>query len=121
MKFPSINLLRPLRFLMAALLCAFLWIGFATPSPSFAATSSPTQGEDALKQIQKDSEQLLRGGPPSLEETKNKAQEGINEVQGGADKEMMKNPLNTDTTTSVEDNIKEGMENIRGLFNSSDS
>ena len=116
MKIPSINLLRPLRFLMAALLCAFLWIGFATPS--FAATSNFTQGEDALKEIQKDSEQLLRGGPPSLEETQSKAQEGINEVQGGADKDMMKNPLNTGTTTSVEDQIKEGMDNIRGLFNS---
>lgn len=117
MKFPSINFsnLRPLRFLMAALLLAFLWIGSAVPS--WAGVSSPSQGEDALKQIQKDSEQVLRGGPPSLEDVQAKAQEGINEVQGGADKEKMKNAANSQGSTSVEEKIKEGMDNIRDIFN----
>jgi hypothetical protein len=117
MKFPSINFsnLRPLRFLMAALLCTFLWLGSAIPS--FAGVSSPAQSEDALKQIQKDSEQLLRGGPPSLEEVQAKSQEGINEVQGGADKEKMKNPANSQGSTSVEEKIQEGMDNIRDIFN----
>ncbi|VXD23134.1 conserved exported hypothetical protein [Planktothrix serta PCC 8927] len=116
MKFPSINVsnLRPLRFLMVALLCAFLWIGYAIPS--LAAVSSPSKGEDALKQIQKDSEQVLRGGPPSLKDVQAKTNEGLNVVQGDADKEKMKNPGNTQNSTDVEEKITEGMDKIRDIF-----
>ena len=48
----------------------------------------------------------------SLEETQKKANEGINEVQGDADSEKMKNPSNT-RATSFEQQVKKAVSKIK--------
>lgn len=94
--------------LMAACICAFLLI--STALPAFAGTN-PTKGEDQLLGIERKSQEVTLSDPYSQEKTKNEANQGINEVQGDADKDKMKNPGNTNVTT-FEDQVKDAVEKI---------
>lgn len=99
------------RILFAVCICAVLVIsqGF----PAMAANSANNQGEDALKDVQKKSEDVLRTPPRSLEKSKSDAPSGLNLVQGEADKEQMKRPENSNAT-SVEEQIDEGLKKSLG-------
>lgn len=104
---------RAMRFLFAALVCTLL---FCTQAyPAFAAGSVPTQGESQLKDIEAKSIDVLEaGGPYSLEKTSSIANEGINEVQGGADKDKMKTPENArNAAPSVEQQVKKNLEHLK--------
>lgn len=103
---------RLVRFLMATFVCTFLFLSSAFPV--VAATSSPTKGEDALKEVQKESEEVLRSAPRSMEEVQSKAKAGPNEVQGGADMNQMKTPENSQDTSSVEETVKGFFNNLNG-------
>ncbi len=104
-------LLRLTRIFFVACVCAVLVIsqGF----PAMAANSANNQGEDALKDVQKKSEDVLRTPPRSLDQSKSDAPSGLNLVQGDADKEQMKRPENS-TSTSVEEQIDEGLKKTFG-------
>lgn len=108
--FQSLNF-RPLRSLVIAFTCAILF--FANAFPVAAANTDPREGEVGLKSIQAETDTVAKEMPPGLEETQKKAQEGLNEVQGAADKEKMKTPENANST-SFEDQLKEGYKNIFG-------
>ncbi|AFY67149.1 hypothetical protein [Geitlerinema sp. PCC 7407] len=86
---------------------------FASAAPAFS--SDLRKGEDALKGIQKESEQVLRGNSvsPSLKETQRKANEGINEVQGAADAEKMNRPSNSQGAKTVEESAKNVLESMK--------
>ncbi|MBW4551408.1 MAG: hypothetical protein KME35_09905 [Aphanocapsa sp. GSE-SYN-MK-11-07L] len=83
MKF--IRNLRPVRFLLAALVSILL---FSTPA--YAAKSNPTKGTVQLDEITAESEKTAESPPMSLEEVTKRSNEGLNEVQGAADKSKMK-------------------------------
>ncbi|MGB3535697.1 MAG: low temperature-induced protein [Microcoleaceae cyanobacterium] len=100
---------RPVRFLVTAFLGALLL--FSNALPSLAVSSSPTNGEDQLKQIQKESEDVLRSNPRSLKEVQADVENGLNSVQGEANKNEMKNPANTDAMT-VEERIDSQLKKV---------
>ncbi|MBL1174688.1 hypothetical protein [Pantanalinema sp. GBBB05] len=106
---------RVFRFLAATVLCAVMF--FANVVPAFAlpantaSKSAPDKGEAQLEQILDDSENALQNGVPGLKATQGKAQEGINEVQGAADRDKMKRPENAEAT-SVIDRVENALEKV---------
>ncbi|MEG4458671.1 low temperature-induced protein [Microcoleus sp. N9_A1] len=101
---------RFVRSLIAVCFCALMFVSNAFPA--FAVTSSPTKGEAQLTAIEREAQKAVLKDPMSLEETQEKANEGINEVQGDADSEKMKNPSNT-RATSFEQQVKKAVGNIK--------
>jgi hypothetical protein len=97
---------------MATFVCILLLISNAFPVA--AASSNPTKGEDSLKEIQNDSEEVLRSGPASMEEVQSKAKNGINGIQGDADKNQMHRPENSEDSTTVEEKVKEFFNGLTG-------
>jgi hypothetical protein len=83
MKF--IRNLRPIRILFAALMAMLL-----LSAPAYAAKSALTKGTVQLDQITADSEKAAESPPMSMNEAIKRSNEGINEVQGGADMSKMK-------------------------------
>lgn len=110
MKF--LGALRPVRILLTICFCAFMMFSYAFPA--YSATTSPTKGEDQLKTIERKSQEEVMTAPKSMEETIEKAQGGINEIQGGADAEKMYTPENAQDAPSVKETIGEALENFKG-------
>jgi hypothetical protein len=112
MSFISLNLnaKRLVRSLIAVCFCALMFVSNAFPA--FAVTSSLTKGEAQLTGIEREAQKAVLKDPMSLEETQEKANEGINEVQGDADSEKMINPSNT-KATSFEQQVKKAVSNIK--------
>lgn len=104
--FPAVRLVR---MFVAVCVCALLFI--ASVSPAIAGSSSPTKGEDQLMEIERKSNQVVLSDPYSFEKTAKEANKGINEVQGDADKDKMKNPSNA-KATSFEQQVKNMVESI---------
>lgn len=102
--------IRPVRFLIVAFIGALLL--FSNAFPTLAATSSPTKGEDQLKQVEERSEQVLKSNPRSMKEVQADTENGLNEVQGEANKNKMKNPMNTGNATSIEEILQDKLENV---------
>jgi hypothetical protein len=101
--------LRPVRFLIAAFIGAVLL--FSNALPTLAVSSRPSQGEDQLQQIEQKSKDVLKSNPRSLKESQKDAENGLNTVQGQANKEKMKNPGNTDAT-SIKDMLQQKLDNV---------
>ena len=101
---------RLIRSLITVCFCALMFVSNAFPA--FAVTSSPTKGQEQLLGIEKAAQKAALKDPMSLEETQKKANEGINEVQGAADSEKMKNPSNT-RATSFEQQVKKAVTKIK--------
>lgn len=100
------------RFLTVIFACTFVFLSSAFPV--VAATSSLTQGEDALKEVQKESEQVLKSNPRSMEEVQSKAKNGLNGVQGGANMNQMSTPENSQDATSVEERVQDFLNDVTG-------
>jgi len=121
---------RSLRLVVAAFACAFILFSNATPAYSLpnpfasdkadkpAQVSNPTKGEDQLLGIEEGAQKAaIRQGDRDLLSGKNvteKSIEGrINEVQGAADIDKMKNPSNTNAE-SFEEMVGERLEEATG-------
>lgn len=113
-----------LRLVVAACACALILLSNATPAYSFpnpfapeqaAQPSSPTEGEDKLQSIEEGAQKTINGSQDLLsgEEVTKKSNEGINEVQGAADADKMKNPSNS-PSKSVEGVLKDKLEEATG-------
>ena len=91
-----------MRLVLATFICGFLF--FSSVYPAGAVTSNATEGEASLNRIQAETDKVGKGDsyPRGLEEVTQKAQEGTNAVQGGADKDKMVRPEETDATTVKE-------------------
>lgn len=97
--------IRPIRVLVAFFACAFLMLSNVYPAMAIGSTQSrPTEGEANLTAIERNSQKVLQGGPKSPEELNQQSPGagGINEVQGTADINKMKNPANSRGTTFQE-------------------
>jgi len=87
----ALSFLRPIRFLFAALMCTMLLLTSMAPAQAATAhKSQPTEGSVQLKKILKKSEDAAQSPPMSMKEVEKRSNEGINEVQGAADKSKMK-------------------------------
>lgn len=132
MKFPLLNvlaLLRPVRLLVAVCACAFIMFSNVLPAYSLpnpfatnksanpsTVTSKPSEGEANLTGIEKESQESISSGEsaaPGLEETQRKASEGLNEIQGAADREKMSRPENSSGET-IEGILEDKLEKVTG-------
>lgn len=104
--------LNPVRLLIIAFICTLMF--FSSVLPAAAIGMGQNKGEDQLKGIEQKSEEVLKSGPRSLEQTKSEANQGINAVQGGADVNKMKDQGNSQKAKSVEEQIKETVQDIMG-------
>ena len=106
--------LRPVRLLLTACVCALLL--FSQTFPAYSATkSSPTGGEANLTKIEQEAQKAVLKDPYSFKETEEKANEGLNEIQGAADVEKMKRPSNTkEGAESIEEKVQKALEKVEG-------
>lgn len=104
--------LRP--FAIAAA-CALLIFSSMSPAYAFGGTrSDKSKGLEQLDGIQKESEKTISGPIDSdndLESEIKNSKEGLNGVQGAANKENMISPDNAKGAT-IEENIKEALEDV---------
>ena len=105
-------LIRPLRVVVAACVCAFLL--FTAAAPAYSATASnPRSGEANLLDIERKSQEAVLENPYTLKETQIEANKGLNEIQGDSDIDKMKRPKNSQGM-SVEDKIEKALEKVTG-------
>lgn len=83
---------RPLRFLIAASLCTFLFLSNALPA---AAVGGSDKGGTTLDQIVEKAEQVVKQEPRSMQEVQTEANKNTNSVQGSANKEKMEKAENS--------------------------
>lgn len=126
-RFTLSALWRSLSMIVAAFACAFVLFSNVTPAyslPNPFATDKPaqasdaTKGEDQLLGIEEGAQKTaIRQGDQDLlsgAKVTQKSNEGrLNEVQGAADIDKMKNPGNT-KAESVEEIIGERLEEVTG-------
>ncbi len=103
------SLSRFARLFFAFFACAMLV--FSAVYPANAVTSNPRDGESNLMEIEKKSQEVVLSDPYDFEKTSKEANQGINEVQGDADKDKMFNPSNS-KSTSFESQVKGLVDNI---------
>jgi cytoskeletal protein RodZ len=106
----SRNLVRISMVMFASL---FLLLGVANPAMAFGnASSSPSEGTTQMNNLQETSERALQAEPRSQREVQNKAKRGPNEVQGDADLHTMNSPADSQSATTVQDQIENALEKI---------
>ena len=89
-----------IRLVLTAFICGLMFVSMAYPAQ--AVTSKTTDDEVSLNKIQAKTDDVARSNPRGIEEVTKEAQKGLNAVQGGADKDKMISPEDTDATTVKE-------------------
>ncbi|AFY99287.1 hypothetical protein [Calothrix sp. PCC 6303] len=115
MKVNFSSLLRSVRALVLTAICAAFI--FANSVPAFAIESyqsKPNEATTQLLETQRLTDEVSRSAPPNLEETQERANKGINEVQGDADADKMKRPENSKTAVTVKDEVKNVLDKVTG-------
>ena len=115
----NMSALRPVRFLVAACVCALLLFSNAFPASAdpvnpTSSKSSLQQGEASLQGIEKEAQKAVLKDPYSQKQTTDKANQGLNEIQGAADFDQMNRPDNSQDAISVEDKSKNFLEALTG-------
>lgn len=92
MKFITLSLssFHPVRLLCIVFMCAMLVFGSTVPA--YAANtpkSQPTEGAIHLDRISQRAEDVATSPPMTMNEAIKRSKEGLNEVQGAADKSKM--------------------------------
>lgn len=108
------KLIRSARFLIAAFVASLLFLSSALPALAAYPNSNPTQGIKSLNKVEQNSEEAIKSNPRSMEDVQAKASEGINGVQGGADKDKMSTPENSQDATSFKEVVEDALEGIQG-------
>jgi hypothetical protein len=101
-----------LRLLLTVFVCGLLFISSAYPAQ--AATRKADQGVVDLNEIQKKTDDVGRSNPLSLDEIIEESQKGLNEVQGGADRNKMIDRKDASNATTVEDKAANILDKITG-------
>lgn len=118
MNFIRVNLIiaQSTRFLIVVFACTAIF--FASSLPAFAlgsTPSSPTKGEVNLKKIQERTDVTTYDPPITIKEIQQRSQAekgGINEIQGTADANKMKNPGNSQQANTAIDNVKDLLKKV---------
>jgi hypothetical protein len=112
-----LSALRPVRFLVAASICALLLLpafpAYSAPANPTGTKAAPTQAENNLLGIEREAQEAVIEKPYSGEKTQAKANEGLNEIQGAADIDKMYNPENSQNATTVEQAAKDAIEGLK--------
>lgn len=113
--------LRPIRTLLVAVICAVML--FMNAAPALAISSQPTdpaKGEPGLQDIFERSEDALKSDDTLTMKVKDAANGGINEVQGAADKNDMYRPETSKKATSAEEQVENVLSKITDKFPGND-
>ncbi|MBD2108316.1 hypothetical protein [Nodosilinea sp. FACHB-13] len=101
------------RISMVVVASLFLLLGIANPAMAFGNSgSSPSDGTTQMNNLQETSERALDAEPRNQQEVRRKAQQGPNEVQGDADLHTMNSPSDSQSATTVQDQIENVLEKI---------
>ncbi len=110
-----LSTLRPVRFLVVAFTCALVFLSNAVPAFAISSyQSSPTEGPTQLLETQKKTDEAAKSEPPGLRKVQEESNKGLNEVQGDADIDQMKRPENSQSATSVEEEVKNFLGKVTG-------
>lgn len=101
---------KSLRLVAIAIVGGLLFI--SSVNPAWAASSKVTEGEASLNRVQKETDDVARSNPRGIEEVTEKAQKGLNAVQGSADRNKMVSPEETNATT-VKEQAANFLENLK--------
>jgi hypothetical protein len=115
MKVNFASILRSVRALVLTAICAVFI--FANAVPAFAIESYQSKPDEATTQLletQRLTDEVARSAPPNLQETQERTNKGLNEVQGDADVDKMKRPENSGSAVSVKDEVKNVLEKVTG-------
>ena len=93
-----------IRLFITVFVCGLFML--SAVSPVQAATSKATDGEASLNRIQAKTDDVARSNPRGMKEVSKKAQNGLNGVQGSADKGKMVSPEDSNATTVREQAAK---------------
>lgn len=102
---------RLVRGLMIALVCALFLLTNAYPALAIGSNQSrPSEGEPRLNEILEKSEDAIRPENALSGETMaERANEGVNEVQGGGDLDQMNRPDNSRQATSAAEEVQRAL------------
>ncbi|MBE9002213.1 MULTISPECIES: hypothetical protein [unclassified Nostoc] len=110
-----LSILSPVRFLIVGFTCALLLLSSAFPAFAIDSyQSNPTEGTTQLLDIQRKTDEAAKEPPQGLRKVQKESNEGLNEVQGAADIDKQKRPENSQSATTVEENIKNVLEKVTG-------
>jgi hypothetical protein len=110
-----LSLLHPVRFLIVAFTCAFLFLSSVVPAFAISSyQSNPTEGTTQLLETQRKTDELAKSPPPTLKKVQEESNKGLNEVQGDADINKMKRPENSQGATDVEEDVENFLEKVTG-------
>jgi hypothetical protein len=107
--------IRPIRLVVTVLITAFMLLTTTVPAFAFGTSrSKPTDGTAQLGNIERESQKVAESkvAPGSMEESEARAQGGINEVQGDADKDKMSRPSNSQDATTIRDEIGKALKKV---------
>ncbi len=110
-----LSIFRPVRFLVVAFTCALILL--SNTFPAFAIDSyqsDTTEGTTQLLDIQRKTDEAAKEPPYGLRKVQKESNEGLNEVQGAADIDKQKRPENSQSSTSVEENVKNFLGKVTG-------
>jgi hypothetical protein len=111
----KVSFLKSLKTLTIAFVCSLVIFANAVPALAIGAPKSSAVDNTAqLSDIERESQEAAQSGLLSGEEVKDKANQGINEIQGAADADKMKNPSNSQGAVTVSDEIKNALEKVTG-------
>jgi hypothetical protein len=113
----ALYLLRPVRYLIVIATCSLLL--FSNAFPAFAIESHQSdlkKGETQLLETQRLTDEVSRMAPgePNLKQTQERANKGLNEVQGDADIDKMNRPSNSQDAVSTEDEVNSFLKKVTG-------
>jgi hypothetical protein len=99
--------------------CSFIFLFHALPALAISSYhnsyhNDPTEGPTQLLEIQRKTDEAAKEPPIGMKESQEKTRRGLNEVQGEADFEKMKRPENSQSATSVEQEVEGFLEGITG-------
>ncbi|BAZ39188.1 conserved hypothetical low temperature-induced protein [Calothrix sp. NIES-4101] len=109
------SVVRSFRFIIATALCLTLLFSNVLPaSANSTSRSADTDATSQLNKIQEKTDKIGASKGPDLEETQAETQNGLNEVQGDADKDKMFRPSNSQNATSIENQVENFLEKATG-------
>jgi hypothetical protein len=115
MKVNFSSLLNSARALILVSICAVFV--FTNAVPVFAIESYQSKPKEATTQLletQRLTDEVSRSAPTGLKATQERANKGINEVQGDADTDKMKRPENSKSAVTVKDEVKNVLDKVIG-------
>jgi hypothetical protein len=111
----ALAILHPIRVFLVVMICALIFLTSAFPALAITSyQSDPTEGTTQLLETQRKTDEVSRSGPPKLREVQEKSNKGFNEVQGDADIDKMKSPENSQSSTSVRDEVEDFLGKVTG-------